>query len=219
MSNSNPSSSRSTLCESPKEELASAITHGFGVVASITCLVFICLVAKDSWALVSGAIFGSSMILLYLSSTLYHSFTGHKIKELFQIFDHSAIYLLIAGSYTPLTLVAIRGPLGWSIFGVIWFLAIGGILTKTLMRGNREHWASTALYVFMGWLIVIILPSVIRQLPATGTWLLVSGGLSYTFGVVFFVWHKLPFNHAIWHLFVLAGSTFHALAVVLYVLQ
>jgi hemolysin III len=114
------------------------------------------LVAKDAWSLVSGIVFGSTLITLYLSSTLYHSFSGHRAKSLFQILDHSAIYLLIAGSYTPLTLVAIRGPLGWSIFGVIWFLAIGGILTKALMRGNREHWASTALYVAMGWLIVAI---------------------------------------------------------------
>ncbi|MGJ8724741.1 MAG: PAQR family membrane homeostasis protein TrhA [Roseibacillus sp.] len=214
-----PKKPRSPLCDSPREELASAITHGIGVVASITCLVFMCIVAKDAWAMVSGVVFGTSMIVLYLSSTLYHSFTGHKIKELFQIFDHSAIYLLIAGSYTPLTLVAIRGPLGWTIFGVIWFLAIGGILTKALMRGNREHWASTALYVVMGWLIVSILPSIIKELPPAGLWLLVAGGLSYTFGVIFFAWQKLPYNHAIWHLFVLAGSTCHALAVVLFILR
>lgn len=210
---------RSPLCDTPGEELASAITHGLGVAASITCLVFMCLVAKDAWAMVSGVVFGSSMILLYLSSTLYHSFSNHKVKQLFQIFDHSAIYLLIAGSYTPLTLVAIRGPLGWSIFGVIWFLAIGGILTKAIMRGNREHWASTALYVVMGWLIVSILPAVIKTLPPAGLWLLVAGGLSYTFGVIFFAWQKLPYNHAIWHLFVLAGSTCHALAVILHILQ
>ena len=168
--------------------------------------------------MITGIVFGSSMVLLYLSSTLYHSFTGHKVKELFQIFDHSAIYLLIAGTYTPLTLVAVRGTLGWTIFGIIWFLAIGGILTKALMRGNREHWASTALYVVMGWLIVTILPHVIRIMPPPGVWLLVAGGLSYTVGVVFFAWRKLPYNHAIWHLFVLAGSTCHALAVILYVL-
>lgn len=211
--------SRSPLCDSPREELASAITHGIGLAASITCLVFMCIVAKDTWSIVSGAIFGSSMILLYLSSTLYHSFSGHKIKELFQIFDHSAIYLLIAGTYTPLILVAIRTPFGWSIFGVIWFLAIGGILSKSLMRGNREHWASTALYVFMGWLIVLILPAVIRELPPAGFWLLVAGGLSYTFGVIFFAWQKLPYNHAIWHLFVLSGTICHALSVILFILR
>lgn len=209
---------RSPLCDSPREELASAITHGLGLAASITCLVIMILVAKDSWALVSGIVFGTTLILLYLSSTLYHSFSGHGAKQFFQVLDHSAIYLLIAGSYTPLTLVAVRGPLGWSIFGVIWFLAIGGILTKAIMRGNREHWASTALYVAMGWLIVAILPAVIRELPAAGIWLLVAGGLSYTGGVVFFAWQRLPYNHAIWHLFVLAGSTFHALSVILYVL-
>ena len=177
------------------------------------------LVAKDAWALVSGIVFGSTMILLYLSSTLYHSFSGHRTKEVFQILDHSAIYLLIAGSYTPLTLVAVRGPLGWSIFGIIWFLAIAGILSKALMRGNREHWASTALYIAMGWLVVSIIVPVIKALPAEGMWLLVAGGLSYTGGVVFFAWQKLPYNHAIWHLFVLAGSTCHALAVLLFILR
>ncbi|MBK1834028.1 PAQR family membrane homeostasis protein TrhA [Roseibacillus ishigakijimensis] len=210
---------RSPLCDSPREELASAITHGLGVAASIFGLVIMILVAKDAWALVSGIVFGSTLILLYLSSTLYHCFSSPRVKELFQIFDHSAIYLLIAGSYTPLTLVAIRGPLGWSIFGVIWFLALGGILTKALMRHNREHWASTALYVAMGWLVVAILPSVIRELPPAGLWLLVAGGLSYTGGVVFFSWRKLPYNHAIWHLFVLAGSTCHALAIILHILR
>ena len=214
-----PEKQRSPLCGSPREELASAITHGIGVVAAVICLVFMCIVAKDSWALVTGIVFGSSMVLLYLSSTLYHSFTSHKAKELFQIFDHAAIYLLIAGTYTPLTLVAVRGPLGWSIFGVIWFLALGGILTKAIMRGNREHWASTALYVVMGWLIVSILPSVMRIMPPAGVWLLVAGGLSYTVGVIFFAWKKLPYHHAIWHLFVLAGSTCHALATILYVLR
>jgi len=177
------------------------------------------LVAKDAWAMVSGIIFGTTMILLYLASTLYHSFSSHRVKEVFQILDHSAIYLLIAGSYTPLTLVSLRDPLGWSIFGVIWFLAIGGILTKALMRGNREHWSSTALYVVMGWLIVSIIGRVIETMPPTGFWLLVAGGLSYTGGVVFFAWQKLPYNHAIWHLFVLAGSTCHALAVILFVLR
>lgn len=209
---------RSSLCDTPREELASAITHGLGLAASIAGLIFMILVARDAWGLVSGVVFGSTLIMLYLSSTLYHSFSGHRIKQLFQVLDHSAIYLLIAGSYTPLTLVTVRGPLGWSIFGVIWFLAIGGILTKACMRGNREHWASTALYIAMGWLIVAILPAVIKALPTPGIWLLVAGGLSYTGGVVFFAWQRLPFNHAIWHLFVLAGSTFHALAVILFVL-
>lgn len=209
---------RSSLCDTPREELASAITHGLGLAASIAGLIFMILVARDAWGLVSGVVFGSTLIMLYLSSTLYHSFSGHRIKRLFQVLDHSAIYLLIAGSYTPLTLVTVRGPLGWSIFGVIWFLAIGGILTKACMRGNREHWASTALYIAMGWLIVAILPAVIKALPTPGIWLLVAGGLSYTGGVVFFAWQRLPFNHAIWHLFVLAGSTFHALAVILFVL-
>ncbi|MEM9080208.1 MAG: hemolysin III family protein [Verrucomicrobiota bacterium] len=214
-----PAKRRSPLCETPREELASAITHGTGVAASIVALVFMIVVAKDGWSLVSGIIFGSTMILLYLASTLYHSFSGLRVKSLFQILDHSAIYLLIAGSYTPLTLVSLRGPLGWTIFGIIWFLAIGGIIVKSVMPGDREHWSSTALYVAMGWMAVFILGPIIQALPPAGIWLMVAGGLSYTAGVLFFIWHKLPYNHAIWHLFVLGGSTCHALLIILYVLR
>ncbi|MDP0491659.1 MAG: hemolysin III family protein [Verrucomicrobiota bacterium JB023] len=211
--------SRSKLCDTPGEELASAITHGLGVAASIVGLIFMIIVAQDAWGLVSGITFGTSLILLYLSSTLYHSFSSEKVKSVFQVLDHAAIYLLIAGSYTPLTLVTLRGPLGWTVFGVIWALALGGIMTKAFMRGNREHWLSTALYVAMGWAIVFILGPIIKTLPASGIALLVTGGLCYTGGVIFFVWQRLPYNHAIWHLFVLAGSTCHALMIILHVLR
>ena len=216
---SGKTATRSPLCESRGEELASAITHGLGVAASIVGLVFMVVVADDAWKITSGALYGSTLILLFLSSTLYHSFSGEKVKNFFQIMDHSAIYLLIAGSYTPLTLVTLRGPWGWSLFGVVWFLAICGILTKALMKGDREHWSSTALYVIMGWLAVIVIKPLIDILPAPALWLIVSGGLSYTVGVIFFVWKSLKFSHAVWHLFVIGGSTCHVLAVTLYVLR
>ncbi|MGB0774918.1 MAG: PAQR family membrane homeostasis protein TrhA [Akkermansiaceae bacterium] len=212
-------STRSPLCETRSEELASAITHGIGAALSVVGLVWMVVVSNsDPWKITAGAIFGSTLILLYLSSTLYHSFSGPRVKSFFQILDHSAIYLLIAGSYTPLTLVTLRGPWGWSLLGVVWFMAIGGVIVKSVMKNNREHWLSTALYLVMGWLAVIAAAPLVRSLPAGGLALLVAGGLCYSGGVVFFVRQKLRYNHAIWHLFVLAGSACHALAVILYVL-
>lgn len=211
---------RSPLCESKGEELASMITHALGATLSVATLVWMIIVSQgDAWKITSAAIFGSSLFLLYMSSTLYHSFSGPRVKSVFQILDHSAIYLLIAGTYTPLTLVTLRGPWGWSLFGIVWAMAFGGILIKALMKNNREHWLSTALYIAMGWLAVFAIKPIINTLPPAGLALLVAGGLSYTGGVVFFVWQKLKFNHAIWHLFVIGGSACHALSVGLYILQ
>lgn len=210
---------RSHLCESHAEEVASAITHGMGLALSVVGLIMMITVsAGDPWRITGGAIFGSTLVFLYLSSTLYHSFSGPRVKSLFQIIDHSAIYLLIAGSYTPLTLVTLRGAWGWSLLGVVWFMAITGIIIKSVMKNNREHWISTAIYLVMGWLAVIAAAPLINSLPLGGLILLVTGGLCYSGGVIFFVWQKLKFNHAIWHLFVLAGSLCHVLAVILYVL-
>ena len=214
-----PFKERSELCESHPEELASMITHAIGVALSIVGLVFMIIVSgNDAWKVTGAAIFGSTLILLYLSSTLYHAFSGPRIKSFFQILDHSAIYLLIAGSYTPLTLVTLRGPWGWSLFGVVWFMAIGGVLTKALMKNNREHWISTAIYIVMGWLAVIAFGPLIRALPVGAIALIIAGGVCYTGGVVFFVWQKLKFNHAIFHLFVLLGSFCHFITVYSYVL-
>ncbi|MGJ8677263.1 MAG: PAQR family membrane homeostasis protein TrhA [Akkermansiaceae bacterium] len=211
---------RSPLCESKAEELASMITHAIGATLSVVALVFMIILADgDPWKITSGTIFGSTLFLLYISSTLYHSFSGLRVKSVFQILDHSAIYLLIAGTYTPLTLVTLRGGLGWTLFGIVWAMAIGGILTKALMKNNREHWISTAIYVLMGWLAIFAIKPIYEALDMGGLVLLVAGGLSYTGGVVFFVWKKLLFNHAIWHLFVLGGSACHALAVILYIFK
>ncbi len=210
---------RSDLCETKGEELASMITHALGALLSVVALVWMIIVAHpDPWKVTSAAIFGSSLFILYLSSTLYHSFSRPRVKSVFQILDHSAIYLLIAGTYTPLVLVTLRGPWGWTLFGIVWAMAIGGIIVKSVMHNNREHWLSTALYVAMGWLAIIAIKPIINTLPANGLILLVAGGLSYTGGVIFFVWQRLRFNHAIWHLFVMGGSCCHTLAVGLHVL-
>ncbi len=151
-----PPKTRSDLCETHAEEVAGAITHGVGLVLSIVALVVMINVsAGDPWRVTGGAIFGATLVLLYLSSTLYHSFSGLKIKSVLQIIDHSAIYLLIAGSYTPISLVTLRGAWGWSLLGVVWGMALCGVIIKSVMRKNREHWISTALYLVMGWLVVL----------------------------------------------------------------
>ncbi|MEP4076933.1 PAQR family membrane homeostasis protein TrhA [Haloferula sp.] len=210
---------RSHLCDSRAEESASLITHALGVLFSIVSLVVMILVSgTDPLRIVASCIFGATLILLYTSSTIYHSVSNPGLRSLFQIFDHSCIYLLIAGTYTPLTLITLRGPWGWSIFGTVWALAIAGVTLKSVMRENREAWWSTALYVVMGWLIVIAIVPLVRNLPGPGLAWLVAGGLCYTFGVIFFAWRRLPFNHAIWHLFVIAGSACHVIATVRYIL-
>ena len=212
--------SRSPLCDSHCEEVASLITHALGVVFSVAALVMMLVVSDgDIIRIVSSVVFGTSLILLYLSSTLYHFFTSPRWKALFQALDHACIYLLIAGSYTPITLITLRGAWGWTLFGIVWSMALVGIFIKLLASGKKDHWISTALYLAMGWLVVIALEPLIKNISGTGMALLVAGGLSYSLGIVFFVWHKLPFNHAIWHLFVLGGSICHVLAITLHVLS
>ena len=211
--------SRSPLCDSHREEVASLITHALGVVFSVAALVMMIIVSDgDVIRIVSSVVFGTSLILLYLSSSLYHFFTSLRWKALFQALDHACIYLLIAGSYTPITLITLHGPWGWTLFGIVWSMALAGILIKLLASGKKDHWISTALYLAMGWLVVIALGPLVKNMPGPGMALLVAGGLSYSLGIVFFVWHKLPFNHAIWHLFVLGGSACHVLAITLHVL-
>ncbi|MES2440870.1 MAG: hemolysin III family protein [Verrucomicrobiota bacterium] len=210
---------RSELCDSHREEVASLVTHAAGVLLSIVALVvMLALSAGEPLKVVSAAVFGSSLILLYASSTLYHFFTSARWKSLFQSLDHACIYLLIAGSYTPITLITLRGATGWWLFGTVWALAVLGVMIKTLRKGKKGHWISTALYLAMGWLILFAMGPLIRGLPMAGVWWLVAGGFTYSFGIVFYAWKRLPFNHAIWHLFVLGGSACHVLAVARYVL-
>ena len=203
----------------PREELANRLTHGLGAafsVAGLVLLVFFSARSGDAWHVVSTAIFGATLVLLYSSSTLYHSFRSEKLKHLLRKFDHAAIFLLIAGTYTPFLLVTLRGPWGWSLFGVIWGLAIIGVTLK-FWHAGRFNVVSTLIYIGMGWLVMIALKPLTAALPAGGLKLLVAGGLCYTGGTIFYLWHRLPYNHAIWHLFVLGGSACHWAAVFFFV--
>jgi hemolysin III len=211
---------RSDLCDSHREEVASLLTHAAGALLSVGATVLMLVVAGgDPLESVSALVFGSALILLYSSSSLYHFFTSARWKAHFQALDHACIYLLIAASYTPITLITLRGTRGWFLFGVVWALALVGVLMKTLGKGRRDHWISTALYLAMGWLIVFVIGPLFRGLPLAGILWLVAGGLFYSLGIVFYAWHRLPFHHAIWHLFVLGGSACHVVAVAGYVFE
>lgn len=200
-----------------KEEIWNAISHGIGFILAIPALVFLILKGAQSGSaiqIVSYTIFGTSMLLLFLMSTLLHSMPV-KIKKLFSILDHSAIYVLIAGTYTPFALISLQGPLGWTLFGIIWGLAILGILFKAFFI-HRYEFVSLIFYVAMGWLIVIAIKPLIQSITTPGFLLLLSGGILYTVGAIFYAWRRLPYNHAIWHLFVIAGSACMYFSVFLY---
>lgn len=202
-----------------KEEIANSITHGIGFLLSIPALVMLIIFAVETenpWRIVSFTIFGSTMIILFLCSTLLHSIPYKKLKDLFEILDHSAIYLLIAGTYTPFLLVAVRGALGWTLFGIVWGLAIAGIIFKCYYV-KKYIITSTILYVVMGWLIVAAIVPLYHAIGTTGFIFLISGGILYTLGSIFYIFYKVPYFHAIWHIFVLAGSTFMYFCVLYYV--
>ena len=202
------------------EELFNSITHGMGLLLSIAALVLLIVFSSiygDAAHVVSCTIFGVTLILLYSASTLYHSFQKPRIKRIFKIMDHSCIYLLIAGTYTPFLLVTLSGVLGWTMFAVIWSLALLGVMFKVFFV-HRFKIISTLAYVLMGWLIILAIKPLVDALSSGGIVWLVAGGLAYTLGVIFYAWKKLPFSHAIWHLFVLGGSTCHFFAVIFYVL-
>jgi len=201
------------------EEIANAVTHGVGAALSIAGLVVLVIEAARSgsaWKVVAASVYASSLVLLYLASTLYHSLPHGRAKRVFQRLDYCAIYFLIAGSYTPFLLVSLRGPLGWSLFGVVWALAVAGIVLESVVRERIEK-LSLTLYLLMGWLMVGVSVQLFRELAPAGTVLLLSGGLAYTLGVIFYVWRSLPYHHAVWHAFVLGGSVCHFLTVYYYV--
>lgn len=204
--------------QSPGEEIANSITHGIGAALSVAALVLLVVYASlygDVWRVVSLSIYGATLIILYLASTLYHSFTRPGLKKFFQILDHSSIFLLIAGTYTPVTLVPMRGPWGWTLFGVIWALAILGIVSKVFLI-EKYKILSVLLYVCMGWLIVIAIKPMIQMVPRGFIVWLVIGGVSYTLGIVFYAIKRVPYFHAVWHLFVLGGSISHFFGMLFY---
>ncbi len=198
------------------EEIANSITHGLGAILSVAgvsvLLSFAVLRGGGAWVVVACSVYGASLVLLYTTSTLYHSFPWPGVKRLFRVLDHSAIFILIAGTYTPFTLVSLRGEWGWSLFGVMWGLAILGISTKPFTI-DRIPFLSTVIYVAMGWMIVIAIKPVLAAVPVLGLVYIFAGGMAYTLGTIFYGWKRLPLHHALWHLFVLAGSILHFLAV------
>ncbi len=201
------------------EEIANAISHGLGVLGAVIAIPVLVAgaVREGGVAEVIGAsIFGLTMLLLYLASTIYHALPHGKTKRIFQIIDHCAIFLLIAGTYTPFTLGILRGSWGWTLFGIVWGLAVFGIILKTLV-GTRFQRLSTCLYLAMGWIIVIALKPMLEVVPLNGILWLVAGGVAYTLGVAFFrLDHRVRYAHFIWHLFVVAGSSCHFVAVFAY---
>ena len=200
------------------EEIANSITHGVGIGLSIAALVILVVLASkrgDAWRIVGFSIYGATLILLYLSSTLYHSFVNPKIKNIFRILDHSAIYLLIAGSYTPITLTFMRGAWGWTLFGIVWGIALGGI-TLTILLLDKLKALLVISYVAMGLLIVIAFKPMIQMVPGGMIIWLFIGGACYILGIVFYLWKRLPYHHPIWHIFVLGGSISHFLGILFY---
>ena len=202
------------------EELIHSITHGAGVILSIAGLswmLYISIEAADPWRIAASIVYGLTLISLFLSSTVYHAMFASPHRPLFKLLDHCAIYLLIAGTYTPFLLVAMRTTTGWWLFGTIWALATAGILTKLWFR-HRYPKLGLAGYLMMGWLIVVAAPQVAAAVGPDGMVWLVAGGLSYTIGAAFYASKRLMFSHAIWHVFVLVGGLCHFLAIVWYVL-
>jgi hemolysin III len=204
-------------------EILNSITHGIGVLLSIAGLVLLLVFAAttgygDAWKFVSFSIYGASLIVLFTASTLYHSIQNKRIKGFLNIFDHAAIFVLIAGTYTPFTLVSLRGPWGWSIFGVIWGLAIAGVVFKLFFYTDRLRLLSALIYFLMGWVILIAIRPLIQEVPVGGLYWLMAGGLFYSLGIIFYLRNQNRFNHVIWHLFVLAGAISHFFSIFFYVL-
>ncbi|WP_246047092.1 PAQR family membrane homeostasis protein TrhA [Leptospira ognonensis] len=203
-------------------EIANAVTHGIGgalSIAGLTLLVTMAVLFGDTWRVVSSVIYGSTLVILYLASTLYHALHHEKAKFIFKNIDHASIFLLIAGTYTPFTLVSLRenSKWGWTLFIVIWALALVGVIQKAIFPRNMKN-LGVVVYILMGWLCLFVISDIRNAIGMQGILWLLAGGLSYTFGVIFYAWDNLPFNHAIWHLFVLAGSFFHFFAIWFYVI-
>ncbi|WP_342599200.1 hemolysin III family protein [Psychrobacillus sp. FSL H8-0483] len=198
-----------------REEIANAIIHGIGALLSVAALVILIVSSVmhgTVWHVVSFTLFGATMVLLYVSSTLVHGFPAGRAKDVFEILDHSSIYFFIAGTYTPLLFLAVKGTLGWTLFGIVWGLAIVGTVFKAYFVKRFLH-MSTLMYILMGWLIVFAWNPLVANMSSQGLILLAIGGLLYTVGAVFYVWRGFTYHHAVWHLFVLAASVLHFFAV------
>ena len=199
-----------------REEIAASVTHGVGAGLSIAGLILLVMLAAiygDAWQVVAFSIYGASLFLLYLASTLYHAIQKPRPKKVFRVMDHAAIYLLIAGTYTPFLLVRMRGAMGWTLLAIVWSMALAGIIWKIFFLGRLEILA-TIFYVLMGCLAIIGIREMLVSVPAPGLILLAIGGAVYILGIIPYAWEKLPYNHVIWHLFVLAGSLLHFFAIV-----
>ncbi len=190
------------------EEVVNILTHGIGIglaIAALTLLVVFAGLKGDAWAIVSCAIFGVTMITLYFGSTMCHATIGKKHECFFEVWDSVAIYALIAGTYTPFLLVNLRGLVGWIVFAILWGIVLFGSYMKIRNPKQQPRWM-VALYVAMGWTLLFILPAMIANIPVRGLWFILAGGLSYTIGVIFYLWRRMKFSHAVWHLFVIGGS-------------
>ncbi|WP_026702713.1 PAQR family membrane homeostasis protein TrhA [Salibacterium aidingense] len=205
---------------SRKEEMVNAATHAVGIALSIAAAAILIVFASlnaTPFHIVSVTIYGTTMLLLYVCSTLLHLLKHGKAKDLFEILDHASIYLFIAGTYTPFLFHVLEGALSWTLFGIVWGTAMAGIGFKVFFV-KKFMFLSTIFYIFMGWIIVFAWKPLVETLPSAGIGLLVGGGLLYTVGTVFYMWRHFPYHHAVWHLFVLGGSILHFFAVFLYVL-
>jgi len=200
------------------EEIANSISHGLGLVLAVIATPILIIAATrygTAWNTVGVSVFAGTMVTLYLASTLYHALTHSVAKRIFRMLDHGAIFLLIAGTYTPFTLGVLRGPWGWTLLGLVWTLAAIGLAMKILF-GTRYTWLSVVLYLTMGWLVLIAAPQVLHRVPLSGLAWLLAGGIAYTGGVGFFAAHRVRYAHFAWHLFVIAGTICHFFAVLWY---
>lgn len=200
-------------------EIANLLTHGIGLGLAVAGAAFLIVkgsLMHDAYRVVSYSIFGASMIFLYLASSLYHALWNPQVKKVMRRLDHGAIFFAIAGTYTPILLVTLNGPLGWTFFGIVWGLAVVGIAFK-MVFGHRYEAVSLTAYILMGWLVVFIVKPVYVSLSGPGLWMLFAGGISYTAGTIFYAMPRLPFHHMIWHLFVLGGSICHFLCIYMFV--
>lgn len=207
-------------CYSTGEEIANSVTHGVAALLSIAGLVVMLSmmpVTAGAATITAAAVFGASMIFLYTASTLYHAIPNLRVKRILQVLDHSAIYVMIAGSYTPFCLVTLKGTTGTMLCIAVWSIALAGIILQPVLM-KRAEWLNCLLYLLLGWCVVLVLEPLMAALPSAGIWLLVAGGVVYSLGVIFYLWERIPYNHAIWHLFVLGGTALQFFSVLFYVL-